>query len=372
MKKYLIKLSISEFLKIHKIIEIKKLTINHNTNMLSLTINKIDLNKLDVLKIKYKIEVDYYNNFKEQLTLKTGFIFGFFILISFTLINSLRINKISFNSTFLINDEIKEILYNSSVNIFNQRFISNYKLREINKNLLENYVSYEYISVVRNGTEIKVIINKDDLKSYDKTDYKIGNIISSKNGIVKEYNIFDGKSLVYLNKVVKKDEILISSDMLHGLNLNTKENVSARGYIICEVLEYVTITVDIYEEETIYTDNKFNKTCIRYFNKDTCSDYDNNTSYIKDEKVLFNFFNLIVLKNNSYQEIYNNKIILDEEKAYNKAKEIINKTFNDNKTIESEKILNIYKLSMNKKKDTYIFDFLVKKLENVSVFQEIK
>jgi hypothetical protein len=58
MKKYLIKLSISEFLKIHKIIEIKKLTINHNTNMLSLTINKIDLNKLDVLKIKYKIHIN--------------------------------------------------------------------------------------------------------------------------------------------------------------------------------------------------------------------------------------------------------------------------------------------------------------------------
>lgn len=301
----------------------------------------VKINKEDYKNIKtynYYSEIEIYRNvgidyFFNRIDKLKYFILSFILCLIFTYLISniiLRINVIHSNKNIreLVSDELYEygIKKYSIKKDFNQIEDIKNKILESNKDKLE------WISITNIGMTYVVRV-EERIIDKPKEENEYCNVVATKESLVT--NIFSDKGdiLVNVNDLVRKDDILISGNLI--LNEETKSYTCASGKVMGKVWYNTNITIkrDYLKKE--YTGKK------RY-------NFIINHKILKNNK--YSKFDKKYIINNRFIKIY--KEIEYKEKRYkyneldsiNKALlEIDNKfknKLNNNGKVLDKKILN--------------------------------
>ena len=301
----------------------------------------VKINKEDYKNIKtynYYSEIEIYRNvgidyFFNRIDKLKYFILSFILCLVFTYLISniiLRINVIHSNKNIreLVSDELYEygIKKYSIKKDFNQIEDIKNKILESNKDKLE------WISITNIGMTYVVRV-EERIIDKPKEENEYCNVVATKESLVT--NIFSDKGdiLVNVNDLVRKDDILISGNLI--LNEETKSYTCASGKVMGKVWYNTNITIkrDYLKKE--YTGKK------RY-------NFIINHKILKNNK--YSKFDKKYIINNRFIKIY--KEIEYKEKRYkyneidsvNKALlEIDNKfknKLNNNGKVLDKKILN--------------------------------
>ena len=301
----------------------------------------VKINKEDYKNIKtynYYSEIEIYRNvgidyFFNKIDKLKYFILSFILCLAFTYLISniiLRINVIHSNKNIreLVSDELYEygIKKYSIKKDFNQIEDIKNKILESNKDKLE------WISITNIGMTYVVRV-EERIIDKPKVENEYCNVVATKESLVT--NIFSDKGdiLVNVNDLVRKDDILISGNLI--LNEETKSYTCASGKVMGKVWYNTNITIkrDYLKKE--YTGKK------RY-------NFIINHKMLKNNK--YSKFDKKYIINNRFIKIY--KEIEYKEKRYkyneldsiNKALlEIDNKfknKLNNNGKVLDKKILN--------------------------------
>ena len=331
-------------------------------NQVSFKTDSITKKYFDDNKIPYKLENNLVKKFTQALYLNITLIISLLIFIMVLYINSFRVSEIKFNGEFVINDKIKNKIEEKYVHFLSFNFID-VDYEKLSKELRLMYPNYEWINAYKDGNNIVVNINNLDDKLKDNV-LSDGDIIAKKDGVISTFRVFNGKNLVSNNLYVKKGDVLISG---------TNEDMSkteARGQVLAYTYEEITITVDKEVTEIKESSNKYSYKQIILFGKSFSIGKKNKyESYKTNRKLIFNLFNFFKIYKIEEIELYDIINTYDYEKATIVAKNIIENNFNENKTLEEEKIVRLELLNYKEDSDSFTFKFLTKKLESIGEFK---
>lgn len=214
------------------------------------------------------------------------------------------------------------------------------EIEQIKKEILNQYPSkLEWIEIERTG--MKYIVRVEERKIENKEEEKTScHIVATKDGIIKDLIYSKGVSLVKVNDVVKKGDILIS-----GIIKKDEEErniVCASGNVFAEVWYQVSASVPMEYEELIKTGKK--RYNIRFQN----SYYDDFifksrlNQYVEEKKEFLNvlgqrFFLVTQYEVRSEKKKYTESEAL--ERALNEVLEKINSTLSEKEEIIDKKVL---------------------------------
>ena len=301
----------------------------------------VKINKDDYKNIKtynYYSEIEIYRNvgidyFFNRIDKLKYFILSFILCLVFTYLISniiLRINVIHSNKN--IRELVSDELYEYGIKKYSIKKDFN-KLEDIKNKILEsNKDKLEWISITNIGMTYVVRV-EERIIDKPKVENEYCNVVATKESLVT--NIFSdkGEILINVNDLVRKDDILISGNLI--LNEETKSYTCASGKVMGKVWYNTNITIkrDYLKKE--YTGKK------RY-------NFIINHKILKNNK--YSKFDKKYIINNRFIKIY--KEIEYKEKRYkyneldsvNKALlEIDNKfknKLNNNGKVLDKKILN--------------------------------
>lgn len=301
----------------------------------------VKINKEDYKNIKtynYYSEIEIYRNvgidyFFNRIDKLKYFILSFILCLVFTYLISniiLRINVIHSNKNIreLVSDELYEygIKKYSIKKDFNQ-------IEDIKNKILENNKDkLEWISITNIGMTYVVRV-EERIIDKPKVENEYCNVVATKESLVT--NIFSDKGdiLVNVNDLVRKDDILISGNLI--LNEETKSYTCASGKVMGKVWYNTNITIkrDYLKKE--YTGKKRYNFIIKH-------KILKNNKYSKfDKKYIINNRFIKIYKEIEYKE---KRYKYNELDSINKALlEIDNKfknKLNNNGKVLDKKILN--------------------------------
>ena len=194
-----------------------------------------------------------------------------------------------------------------------------------------------------------------------------GDIIASRDGIIRYYFIKKGVNLIKDNQSVKKGDVLVSGNLL--IKNEEIKYIHPLGLILAEVVDYENIKIKKINYEYVKTGKIKIKDRYYFFNlitKNKC-EFD---MYDEEEKIIFNY-KIFKKTKNTYYEIKEIINCYTEDQAKQYAYSIIEKKFNENKIHEKEKILESYLLKTSEDSEYYYFNYLIKKVINISEFQAV-
>jgi len=208
------------------------------------------------LLLKDITELSYYNKRKLKILifLKKYFIIIILIIILFLfLINEqFIIKKIEFINENTYNQDVVDFIYNNKLKKKIKYYYLNDNLININRELKQTFYYYEWINVNKKGNILQVVIDKQDEKSYlDETSNVKGDIVSSKEGIIRYFFIKKGVNLVKDSQSVKKGDVLVSGNLL--IYNDAVDYIHPIGIILAEVVETEYIKIKKKEIEYIRT-----------------------------------------------------------------------------------------------------------------------
>lgn len=303
------------------------------------------------IEIYNKVGIDYYIHKINKLKY---FILCFVIMIICMFLVSniiLKINVIHSNKK--VRELVYSELYDNGIKIFSIKKDFN-KLENIKNKILENNRDkLEWISITNIGMTYVVRVEERIIDNI-KNEHDYCNVVATKEGIVT--NIFSDKGdiLVNVNDIVRKDDILITGNLI--VNEETKNYTCASGRVMAKVWYTTNISLkrDYLKKE--YTGKK---RINFYINHKVLR----NNKYSKfDKKYIINNKYIKVYKEIEYKE---KKYKYNELDSVNKALlEIDNKFKNklgDKGQIIDKKILN---KSINNKEIN--IDVFVITLEDIS------
>ncbi len=299
---------------------------------------KIKKENLDMIK-KYNYYSDITEDKKVGLDLILDkiinlkyIVIGFIICLILMSLSSKVILKINVIHS---NKNIRELLISELNNYGIKKFSIKknfYELEKIeNKILEENKDKLEWISINNIGMTYEVRIEERILDKYEKeSDYC--NIISTKDAMITSIYSTNGENLVNVNDYVKKNDILISGNIL--FNEENKGTTCAKGTIYGNVWYNVTVNLNKFYEKKEYTGKtRYN---IKINNKILLKN--KFIKFDKDYLIKNKFFSIYkekeyVIKKYKYSETEAEKTALEE--VTNKFKDKLN----DKGTIIDKKVL---------------------------------
>lgn len=303
------------------------------------------------IEIYNKVGIDYYIHKINKLKY---FILCFVIMIICMFLVSniiLKINVIHSNKK--VRELVYSELYDNGIKIFSIKKDFN-KLENIKNKILENNRDkLEWISITNIGMTYVVRVEERIIDNI-KNEYDYCNVVATKEGIVT--NIFSDKGdiLVNVNDIVRKDDILITGNLI--VNEETKNYTCASGRVMAKVWYTTNISL---KRDYLKKDYTGKKRINFYINHKVLR----NNKYSKfDKKYIINNKYIKVYKELEYKE---KKYKYNELDSVNKALlEIDNKFKNklgDKGQIIDKKILN---KSINNKEIN--IDVFVITLEDIS------
>ncbi|MDO4995804.1 MAG: sporulation protein YqfD [Bacilli bacterium] len=248
--------------------------INKTRKELIITVSDRDYKKIKSIKTSYKIKViRVYGLLYIKYLFKNylSFIISFFICLMLVIITSNLIFEIDINSN---NTNLeKTILEDLKVRgISKYRFKVNYdkKRKIVNEILNEERDTIEWLEIEEYGT--KYIINVvERIKNTDKEECIPSNIVAKKDAIITSVEAYSGEVLTYINKSVKKGDILISGRIYNKEEVvNTK---CSRGRVFGEVWYQVFVDLPKHYYEENVTGNVERRIGIDFFNYSSKSSY---------------------------------------------------------------------------------------------------
>lgn len=351
---YKIKMNKKDFFKVNNRILTSNIVIEDED-----VIFEVELGSYNILKkLNYEFFIlESIADKTKRLTKRYALILlGLTFMISILYINSYRVSEIVFNRETSINQSIKTNIEESYKQLLFFDFID-LDFNEYSKDLCKKYFEYPYINVSKQNNKIYVYIADVNEVSIDKNLSK-GNLVSKYTGIVDIFYVYEGTSLVYKNKLVNENDVLIEGESSKGLVMGTT---------------YKKVNVKIKKEESLFEySNKsleykelilFNKV-FKIGKKEEFSNFD------RKEEVKFNLFNFFIIK--KIVELEKNVIIktytLDQ--GLTEAKNKIENEFYKEVSNEMEKILSITNITKVELEDLYEYCFIVKSYESFGIYEE--
>lgn len=321
---------------------------------------------LDIEIVKYYGKVGVISFIKKHYILLVSFIITYIIL--------LILSKVIFSVEVVTNNlKIKEsVLYElKEYGIEKYKFVKSRKEIEYLKNkILENNKdTLEWIEITRSGT--KYIVNLTPrIVDNTVTNEKVYDIVSKKDALIKNIIVSGGSSVKEVNELVKKGEVIISSDIIKFDKVVGKR--SAKGKVFAEVWYTLNISVPynhvVYEKSGktinhIYLDIFGKKFTI--MGKYKTNNSLNETTTLIDKPYLF----FKVMKES--KELYNyKKVSLSKEEAYNEAIKRADKIIND-KLDTDEHIIERKVLKNNSYSSKIELELFYRVYEDITEYKEV-
>ncbi len=350
--------------------------------------NLIKNNSYIIRKVKYEdnkvsfysnalIDNDYikrtncYQKFLKKYVISNLLFILSMVLVIVMFINSGKdIKELKYAKNSIQDEQVYQHLYNEVIKstASNEKKID---LNQLSKQTLIIFPHYAFIELRKEGSILFIKIEQQDIirNKFTFSD-KPGNFLSAYDAYIKSIIIESGFVVIDVNQVVKKNQLLVSGNLLYGKN-DGKHNyyTTPKGIIIGNVIqqkEYVINKkcqfssyngkINVYNEILLFG-KKVKKSKSKYAEKKTTK--------------LFSIFNIIEFNKiveydrSNYEYQYS----LDNIEEY--LKSLINNEFEKNRVSELEHI-NEIKIIKIEENDTY---FKITTLENKDLnivsFQEI-
>lgn len=289
--------------------------------------------------VKYYGKKNIVNIYENNKYVLLSLIISFMLL--FLLCNTIfdiKINSDDKDIVNVINDSLKD----NGIDVY-KRKVSFDKLNNIKNKILEdNKDTLEWIEIREKGC-IYYIDVTPRVKSNNNVDNALpSDIVAEKDGVIKHIVVHRGSKIIDNGDYVKKGDILISGNIIK--NENVIDKVHSEGIIYAETWKTVNISIPFKRIDYVYK-----KTINHYYldifgHKFTISGkYDSDNTINKKSIVLdkpYLFFKLYKEEKKIYDY---NEIILNKEEAYNEALnrsiDIINKKLSSDEYIISKKVL---------------------------------
>lgn len=331
------------------------------------------------LKLKYYdyIKLKKLNIFEKEndeiktyiITNRNKLIISFIITVAIFIIfilNNFFVRKIEFKDKKYYNEEIYECVLNYSKKIGKYYFFKD-TINHISVELREKYYQYAYIGLLKRGSKVLIEIETQTIKSEEnKSNNLIGEYVSKADGTIEKIKIESGNVLVKYNEVVKKDQILVTSNLLYNENLFSKDKiVPLKGYVIARTREYKEISVLKEEYIKIITNIDKKKYNISYKNN---KNYNQNNKFTKEYNV-FKIGNFYLKKKITYnEEIIKVERNLNDALEY--AKYLIYIEYINSFLFEEEEIISIDIIKIDENGNEFCCVFLVCSKQNIAIFNE--
>ncbi len=310
----------------------------------------------------------YVTTSKTLLQKNKGLVIGCVIFCFCLFLNNYRVSRINFNTTYVINENIKQEI-KSDCNKFLCFDFYTKDLSKLSKELRLKYIDYQWISVDKSGSVINVTISDFDTSSKVEYDNVVGSIIAKKSGVISDCNVYNGALCVSEFDYVKKGDVLISSNRLENTDSEVKDNTKAVGNIYAYTYETTKIKVLKESSTTKPSGNINDYKKLVLFNKEINllknKEYE---KYEKQEEVIFDFFGFIKLKKVVETENYDIINTYDKLEAIKKAKEMKTQEFKSNVTTDKEYICNMEVLEIVEGDTFFEINLLSKNYESIGMF----
>lgn len=346
------------FINIIRSVKCKKYKINHDA--FSFYVNK-DIKKYLSEEQLSKIIIN--NVFKKYSLnfLKKYFISLLFIVIFIMLIIILNktIIKIEFTNNEYYSKEVYDTVKENINYIYKFGYL-NKDLETINKDLRSKFYQYQWINIEKKGTKLLINISKTNDDKVDNSEKRKGSLYSKYDAYILGYYCEQGKVIIQNNIFVNKGDELISGNV-PGYN-NNNNLVTAKGYVIGEVTEYISLNIKKVTVNEKRTGNMVKKISFKpSFNN------------IKFEKYDYEIHNIFKIGNFSLKKIYyyekkEYKELISKDEAINIGINKINYLFNENKKYKFEKIISIKDINIVDKETYFQIHYKVNKIIDITEF----
>ena len=122
----------------------------------------------------------------------------------------LTIKEISFSTYTKDNEKIKAIINDHLTSIYDFKFL-NADINDINLLLRKEFSHYEWISVQKEGCNLNVTILEPSIINNQIEHIEgYGDLVASKDGMVKFFQVKQGIPIIKYNQFVKKGQILVT------------------------------------------------------------------------------------------------------------------------------------------------------------------
>lgn len=290
------------------------------------------------------------------------------VLILF-LVNQIFIREIKFENNKFKDELIYQYVINNTSKI-GPYYLLNKPISELSKELRQKFYNYAYVGLNKKGSKIEIELVYQFIDNNEKENKEMyGNFIATEDALIYNINIESGNVLVNKNDIVKKGQIIVSSNLKYHEKLFSKDQfIPLKGYIIGLTNKYKTIhvqkkdVVDVLEySHKYYNLNIFNNN-FNFMKNQSYNDFEK-------KKTVCNIFKISI----NQIDVYNNKSVIIERnlsEALEYASFILCNDFYENSISNEEKIVSLKNIKVEEKKDEYIFTFFVKCYENIALFSE--
>lgn len=323
-------------------------------------------NLLDIVVVKYYGESGVISFIKKHYILLVSFLLTYSIL--------LILSKVIFSVEVVTNNlKVKEsVLYElKEYGIEKYKFVKSRKeIEYIKSKILENNKdTLEWIEITKSGT--KYIVNLTP-RVIDKTitDDKVYDIVSKKDALIKNIIVSGGSSVKEVNEVVKKGEVIISSDIIKFDKVVGKR--SAKGKVYAEV--WYTVNISVPYNHVVYqeTGKTINHIYLDIFGKKftIMGKYKTNNSLNETTTLVDKPYLLFKVMKES-KELYSyKKVSLSEEETYNEAIKRADKIIND-KLDTDEHIIERKVLKNNSYSSKIVLELFYRVYEDITEYKEV-
>lgn len=368
-KRYWVKLP-SQHIRLISKLNISKLK-NDGENLVFYTDSE-GINKLQSLEIEFESRDLFVSKIKYLFTKRLISVISVILLIVLLINQSFTITKYEFVNPENYDPNVIIFLEKNFYNIGPFRYLKK-SISEINYELRTEFFEYEWIGLRKEGTVLYIDIKKIDVKIIEPEDNTIvGDLVASKDAIVRYFIAQKGVVLVRELQAVEKGEVLITGNLL--IHNEQVKYIRPKGFVVGEVIESYHFTIPKVEVKEEKSGRLIERNKLLIFNKGllTKKDEINFKEYILIENEKFKLGKIIKFINQTYYETIKTVNYYTKEEALEYAKSLIVRDFNAKKTTKYEKIIFIEILCVIEGKDNYEIMLLAKKLENIAVFQEVK
>lgn len=313
----------------------------------------------------------YKSKIRFLLTRRIVSIIGVLLLIVLLINQSLTITKVDFIDKDLYDEDVLLFIENHFRKIGPFKYL-NSSISDINHQLRKEFFEYEWVGIKKEGTFLYIDIKKLSVKDHQFIDDgRVGNLVASKDAIVRYYYAQKGVVLVRELQAVSAGDVLITGNL--KIHNDAQKYIKPIGFIVGEVLEYYNFSIP--KEEIFQTKTgRYEERNIFYLAKKeiikTGKDY-HFEDYFESVETTFNFLNLFKLKKVSKAEQIITTNSYNKQEAIDYAKTLVERDFSSKKTNEYERIIFIELMKVIEGNNNYEIMLIAKKLENIAVFQEV-
>lgn len=327
------------------------------------------LSSLRKLDIEYQVEDKVKNYFMlNKIKIFITLIFMMMILIIFIL-NQIFIRNIKFKNNYY-NDEIFTFVYDHLEKV-GPFYILNESINEVSNDMRKKFYQYAYVGLSKRGSDLIIDVVEQVIPEISKPSTPlIGEFYASEDATILEVKLSSGQPLVAYNDVVKKGDLLATSNLQYKENLYSKDKmVPLIGIILGKTITYEEIEILKEEEIEIFT-NQYTKYYILQIGEN---------SYFEKKNPFSNFYidvdNVLNISKLSIKK----KIIYEKEKCFIKRNYdeavalsliLLNQRFEFKRTFESEKIVSLKMINYSDMEDRFIFKYLVCAHKNIVEYRK--